>query len=178
MSSIGENLDPEPGDRKDEVKEEIKERIAWSYSLHELTDDNVSELNGLTGLEQIIIYEFDCNSQEELFEMAEEISDLAMELDVSESEESFPEITNQQEQELILKLAKGYYREILTDDNESRWLGLTGFEQAIMYEFGPISIEKFAELKSKILGMERDLRGGSRLIKLSNLDGYEQEFKF
>ena len=47
MSSIAENFDPEPEDRKDEVKQEIKEKIAWSYSLHELTDDNVSELNGL-----------------------------------------------------------------------------------------------------------------------------------
>lgn len=178
MSSIAENFDSEPEDRKDEVKQEIKEKIAWSYSLHELTDDNVSELNGLTGLEQIIMYEFDCNSQEEIFEMAEEISDLAMELDISESEESFPKITDLQEQELILKLAKGYYREILTDDNVSRWVGLSGFEQAILYEFGPVLVGKFEELKSKILGMERDLRGGSRLRKLSNLDGYEQEFGF
>lgn len=102
MSSIAENFDSEPEDKKDGVKQEIKEKIAWSYSLHELTDDNVSELNGLTGLEQIIMYEFDCNSQEEIFEMAEEISDLAMELDISESEESLPKITDLQEQELIL----------------------------------------------------------------------------
>lgn len=47
------------------------------------------------------MYEFDCNSQEEIFEMAEEISDLAMEVDISESEESLPKITDLQEQELI-----------------------------------------------------------------------------
>lgn len=101
MSNIAENFDSEPEDKKDGVKQEIKEKIAWSYSLHELTDDNVS-----------------------------------------------------------------------------RWVGLSGFEQAILYEFGPVLVEKFEELKSKILGMERDLRGGSRLRKLSNLDGYEQEFGF
>ena len=170
MSTIESHVNPELWDEKGEAKE----KIALLYSLQVITDDNQSLTNGLSSLEQIIMYEFDLNNKSELYDMVEEISDLEVHFDVFKLRKILTETIFQDEEELVLKLAKGRYKGILTDDNVSKWTWLTSLEEAILYEFGPVSEERLSELKSKVSNKESDLKGGCRLRDISALTRYKK----
>ncbi len=169
-----EDPESERGSRQEKANiEAIKKRIAIGILNRDITDDNPSDENGYTGLEQIIIYEFPEKGEMFLEELKEDIIAKAQEIEDEEDiEEAYPFLGSDGEETIINKLAKSNLEGILTEDAVSPWCGFTGLEQAIVYEFGPVPEDVILEIKKKVYSSQLVMRGGCAFRNYKNLDDF------
>ena len=146
-----------------EVKtEEILTKVKSMYALGYITDDNPSQINGCTGLSQVLLYSLPIDDELDLLEYEEGIHDFAEEMeDVHFGTVDIPR-GSFLERISVIKLAQAVIGSILTDDNHSGWNKFSGLEQAICYEFGPIPLNRISEIKEKIKSMMPEILGGVR----------------
>ena len=173
MSPVEFDYSPEENPEEQNQREQsIKTRIAMGVLVRDISDDNPSDTNGYTGLEQVIMYCFETEDYTLIQDLKEEIMDIAQDFEEEEYEEDFPQLEEEDERKILVKIARFVLENIITDDNRSSWSGLSGLEQAIYYEFGPVGSIKLLEIKKKIIGMQMDLRGGSTVRNQYNPDDY------
>lgn len=163
---------PEMDDELDPIVEEKMDRIARFYYLSYVTDDNPSPFNELTGLEQVVNYEFDLEDEFESSDVIDDIVSRAKVMKSFQSEELYRNPNEVETRAILIKLAKGIYIDLLTEDNPSRWNELTGLEQAICYEFGPRSKEEIKNIRKRLLRVQHELNGGFRLKKIKDLNDF------
>lgn len=172
-----EDPESERGSREEKANiEAIKKRIAIGILNRDITDDNPSDENGYTGLEQIIIYEFPENGEMYLEELKEDIIAKAQEIeDDEEIEDGYPFLGSDGEKTVIVKLTKSFLEGTLTDDAISPWCGFTGLEQAIVYEFGPVPEDVILEIRKKMYSSQLVMRGGCAFRNYKDLDDFVSE---
>lgn len=176
-----QDLNPE---EQNNPEQEIKDfkilRIALAYLNREIADDSPSEENGLTALDQLIIYEFDIADDESFNETLEELKDdIIFEAQcLEEEDEASVELYVLDENQVLRRLAKATIDGVITDDVISNWQGMTPLEQIIMYEWGFIEDEEVAKIKKKIRDQQLMLRGGSALKSKKDYDNYFPSSRF
>lgn len=158
--------------RESEIEELKKKRIAIAYYYRQISEDNPSDENGYTAFDQLILYEFDIANEEDLYDQVEELKDdivfIAQMLDEGTEDIVIECIID--EEEVLLRIAKGTLEGYITDDTVSRWTGLTSMEQIILYEFGDMEIDRMVEIKKRLKSIALNLRGGSIM---RNRDDFE-----
>ncbi|MDX9739431.1 MAG: hypothetical protein RBT33_03700 [Candidatus Dojkabacteria bacterium] len=175
MPDIFEPQDIGPGDdsrRESEIEKLKKARIAIAYYYRQISEDNPSDENGYTAFDQLILYEFDIANDEDVYDQIEELKEdivfFAQMLDEGEGEIILEYQIN--EDETLLRIAKGVLEGYITDDTISRWADLTSMEQIILYEFGNMEIDRMIAIKKKLKSIELGLRGGSTISKKDDID--------
>jgi len=176
-------------DYKEEKISTFVENITPLILQGSITDDNPSPSNGLTGLEQVILFEVE-PYMDEIYNMklikalitvhkallereAEELlsgKDEEWEEDIEpDYEDIYYRIDDREFKKKIRQIAIGYERGIYTDDNQSQ-NGLTGIGQIISYVaelLYPNTIREkrsySEQIKKMIRGYILDFRGGSRM---------------
>ncbi len=161
--------------RESEIEELKKERIAIAYYYRQISEDNPSEENGYTALDQLILHEFDILNEDDMYDQLEDLKDdivfIAQMLDEGMEEIEIEYIMD--EKDVLLRIAKGTLEGYITDDTVSRWTGLTSMEQIIVYEFGDMEVDRMIAIKKKLRSIELNLRGGSTM---KNKDEFENYF--
>lgn len=161
-----QDLNPEEQNNPEQEIKELKLlRIAISYLSREIADDTPSEINGLTALDQLIVYEFGIEDDENLNGTLEELKgDVIFEAQCLEEEDELEvEMYVPEKDQAIRRIAACTLADLITDDVVSRWPEYTPLEQIIMYEWGYIEEEEVIKIKKRIKEEQIILRGGSAL---------------
>lgn len=173
-----ENREPQKSDSEEsnnnwqEVEFQLKTRIADAVLWRQITDDNPSDINGYTALEQVIMYEFNIDDDEDIEDIKDEIICLARDLELDDEDKGL--LVRAFDQDKInKKIAKSIIHGIITDDKESPWSGLSSLEQIISYECGSVDVYVIFDIKKAIKGTQFDLRGG---YKMQHQDDFWDDF--
>jgi hypothetical protein len=176
-----QDLNPE---EQDNPEQEIKDfkilRIALAYLNREIADDSPSEENGLTALEQLILYEFEIEEDEHFNDTLEELKDdIIFEAQcLEEEDEATVELYILDEDQAIRRLAQATLIGNITDDVVSNWQGMTPLEQIIMYEWGYVEEEMVTNVKKRIKNEQLKLRGGRALRSKKEYEDYIPSSRF
>lgn len=155
-----EIFEPTTYEKEVENKEDMVRRISIMYSIDYITDDNPSKINNYTGLSQVLIYSLGLEDELDLMELEDDVYAFSQKgEDFHFCIKDIPK-NSFKEKILTMKLAQGYFRKILTDDTPSRWNHLSGLDQAICFEFGPIPLDEIERIKKDIVEMRPHLFGG------------------
>jgi len=167
-------------DSNETERGKILERIALSYLLRGITDNNPSEKNNLSTLEQILHYEFfhDIYDEYDLEGLKQEIIAMAQTLEGEYGEEECitRDYVYSQRNRINKRIARAIFLELITDDNPSDWTGLSSLEEIICYEYGEINPDELVRAKKEIFSLTIGLRGGSNMGDFDDPeDAFEQE---
>ena len=176
-----QEINPEEENNSEQgIKEYKLLRIAFAYLNREIADDSPSEENGLTALEQLIIYEFNIEGDEDFYETLEELKDdVIFEAQcLDEEDEDSVEMYVLDQDKAYRRIARGTLAGLITDDVVANWQGTTPLEQIIMYEWGFLDEEKVLQIKKIIKEEEIILRGGSALKNKKDYDDYFPSDRF
>lgn len=176
-----QDLNPEEQNNPEQEIKDLKIlRMALAYLNREIADDSPSEENGLTALDQLIIYEFDIKDDELFNETLEELKDdVIFEAQcLEEEDEASVELYVLDENLVLRRLAKATLDGVVTDDVVSNWQGMTPLEQIIMYEWGYFEDDQVTLIKKRIRSQSLALRGGSALKNKEEYDEYFFDNRF
>lgn len=190
------SLEPERRNGNEDVARKIKiEGIASNYLDRFITDDNPSTDNGYTALDQLIIYDFDLASLDEVdfYNQFQELKDLVIDRthEIINEEEDDP-IDNECEGEdweyfeavdlfdedrVLTKIARYILLGYITDDVLSPFSGVSSLEQIIAYEYGEMinannNVREMARIRKKLLAIKLDMKGGGKIYRNGSLDEF------
>ena len=176
-----QEINPEEQNNSEQgIKEYKLLRIALAYLNREIADDSPSEESGLTALEQLIIYEFNIEGDENFYETLEELKDdVIFEAQcLDEEDEDSVEMYVLDQDKAFRRIARGTLVGLITDDVVANWQGTTPLEQIITYEWGFLDEKEILKRKKRIKEEEIILRGGSALRDKKDYDDYFPSDRF
>lgn len=150
------NLEYDNSDSREEIIADVIEDISYYFAAGDITDDNPSEVNGYTSLEEILLFELAEYLNEtieldrikaqivlrawEIYEFDDTQIDELMSREEEDWEEEWYEINEEEEEEYlkktINKIAKYYLVGNISDSNYSTSNGLSTLNQIILYKTG------------------------------------------
>lgn len=173
-------LEQDPLSKMDIIEETLEE-IADALLLNEITDDNPSRRNGLTSLEQILLYElgeYMDNKRVTLRYLKEKTHIMATELEIldaehfgnKDDEEDVPlaervDFNSECTRQDIENIAHAFFLDIITDDNISPTTDETSLQQLIQFVLRDYSTEEedLDKFYNLVCGRTNDFFGGAFL---------------
>lgn len=181
-------LEQDPLSKMDVIEETLEE-IADALLLNEITDDNPSRRNGLTSLEQILLYELGeyMDTRITLRYLKEKTHIMATELEILDAEHFGNEDDDEDEEgefieedvplaervdfnsecirQDIENIAHAFFLDIITDDNISPTTDETSLQQIIQFVLRDYSTEEedLDKFYNLVCGRTNDFFGGAFL---------------
>lgn len=181
-------LEQDPLSKMDVIEETLEE-IADALLLNEITDDNPSRRNGLTSLEQILLYELGeyMDKRVTLRYLKEKTHIMATELEILDAEHFGNEDDDEDEEgefieedvplaervdfnsecirQDIENIAHAFFLDIITDDNISPTTDETSLQQIIQFVLRDYSTEEedLDKFYNLVCGRTNDFFGGAFL---------------
>ncbi len=181
-------LEQDPLSKMDIIEERLEE-IADALLLNEITDDNPSRRNGLTSLEQILLYELGeyMDTRITLRYLKEKTHIMATELEILDAEHFGNEDDDEDEEgefieedvplaervdfnsecirQDIENIAHAFFLDIITDDNISPTTDETSLQQIIQFVLRDYSTEEedLDKFYNLVCGRTNDFFGGAFL---------------